>query len=70
MKKEIINEVKKMMKLNPKYTQSDLKKAVEKATNIIYQIENDIFKGKIFKYGNLKLEKNIARFTLPEVITS
>ena len=69
MKKEIINEVKKMMKSNPKYTQSDLKKAIEKASNIIGQIKNGIFKDKIFKYGNLKLEKNIARFTLPEVIT-
>ena len=69
MKKEIINEVKKMMKSNPKYTQSDLKKAIEKASNIIGQIKNDTFDGKIFKYGNLKLEKNIARFTLPEVIT-
>ena len=69
MEKEIINEVKKMMKSNPKYTQSDLKKAVEKASNIIGQIKNDTFDGKIFKYGNLKLEKNIARFTLPEVIT-
>ena len=69
MKKEIINEVKKMMKSNPKYTQSDLKKSIEKASNIIVQIKNGTFKDKIFKYGNLKLEKNIARFTLPEVIT-
>lgn len=69
MKKEIINEVKKMMKSNPKYTQSDLKKAVTKADDVIYRIKNNLFDGKIFKYGNLKLEKNIARFTLPEVIT-
>ena len=53
MKQEIINEVKKMMKSNPKYTQSDLKKAVEKASNIIGQIKNNTFDGKIFKYGNL-----------------
>lgn len=69
MNKGVIREVKEMMKLNPKYMLSDLKKAIEKATVIINAINDGTFKGKIFKYGNLKLEKNIARFTLPEVIT-
>lgn len=41
----------------------------DKALSIINKILDDKFRGRFFKYGNLKLDVNIARFTLPEVIT-
>lgn len=43
--------------------------AYMKACKIISDIMQDKFRGRFFKYGNLKLDINIARFTLPEVIT-
>ena len=43
--------------------------AFEKSLDVINKMLDGKFRGKFFKYGNLKLDTNIARFTLPEVIT-
>jgi hypothetical protein len=58
------------MARNTKYTKEDLKLAVKKADVIISELcSASEFKDKLFKYGNLKLEDNIARLSLPEIIT-
>lgn len=69
MKRSIVKEVEVMMQRNLKYTKEDLKLAVKKVDAIIKELIGGKFKGKLFKYGNLKLEENIARLSLPEIIT-
>lgn len=68
MEKTIVNKVVKMMKKNEKYTHEDLENAIIKADNIIKCIQNGEHV-QLFKYGNLKLQSNIAAFALPEKIT-
>ena len=69
MKRSIVKEVEVMMQKNQKYLKEDLKLAVKKVDVIIQELIGGKFKGKLFKYGNLKLEENIARLSLPEIIT-
>lgn len=53
-----------------RYRHNDiLEEAYKKSITIVNKILDNNFKGKFFKYGNLKLDSNIARFTLPEVLT-
>lgn len=56
-------------RVNKYNDQNIIKCAYDKAFDVINKMFNDKFRGKFFKYGNLKLDANIARFTLPEVIT-
>lgn len=68
--KEIKFKIKDMVKHNKYYSkQVVLDASFKHAEHIIKEIKKGIFKKNIFRYGNLKLAGNIARFTLPEDIT-
>lgn len=68
--KNIYKIVKSMVE-NNKYYSKDIviDTAYKQAKTIIKQISDGTFNKKFFRYGNLKLADNIAKFTLPEQVT-
>ena len=68
--KEVLKEVISMTKKNNNYNNVvTIKHAYSKAIEFLNKLNKNIIDNNILKYGNLKLENNIARFTLPEVVT-
>ena len=68
--KNIYKIVESMVKNNKYYSKKIvMDTAFNQAKTIIKQISKGTFNKKFFRYGNLKLATNIAKFTLPEQVT-
>ena len=68
--KNIYKIVKSMVENNKYYSKKVvIDTAYKQSKLIIKQISEGTFNKKFFRYGNLKLADNIAKFTLPEQVT-